>query len=286
MSSIIYVGLRDYHSLASSCFNFSLDEVNLIELLYDEDILSPRNLSYITNKTLLEQLEPEKSSQFNWFYDHARISWLNRFKVPFTKIVTKWGLCMNFNMIPADKLLNIDSVSKDLVYNLSSYDSLPKQSSFADPTPWNVLRTGTVLKIVLKQDSTAKYPYYTSSIAFEEFDGVRIIVHNTDEFPTNPKQNYFMPLQSVVDISIDLQVILVDDDFRSMSLSKRNCFFPGEKHLKYFRVYTKANCEQESLSLEIVKACGCAPFYLISKLTKVISLTSSTISHFILRITE
>jgi hypothetical protein len=41
----------------------------------------------------------------------------------------------------------------------------------------------------------------------------------------------------------------------------RHCHLPGERQLKYFRIYSKSNCEIECLVDFIVEICECAPFY-------------------------
>lgn len=47
---------------------------------------------------------------------------------------------------------------------------------------------------------------------------------------------------------------------------RRNCYLKHERQLKFFKIYTKNNCEQECLSNFTVKTCGCAQFYMISEL--------------------
>jgi hypothetical protein len=41
----------------------------------------------------------------------------------------------------------------------------------------------------------------------------------------------------------------------------RQCFWPGERQLKYFQIYSKSNCELECLADFIVEICECVPFY-------------------------
>ena len=45
---------------------------------------------------------------------------------------------------------------------------------------------------------------------------------------------------------------------------RRKCYLNNEKDLKFFKHYTKNNCEQECLAEETLKACGCVQFYMIS----------------------
>jgi Amiloride-sensitive sodium channel len=45
---------------------------------------------------------------------------------------------------------------------------------------------------------------------------------------------------------------------------RRQCYFEGEKSLKYFKIYSKSSCDQECFSNASLSTCGCVPFYLIS----------------------
>lgn len=231
-------------------------------MLYGQNILKSRNISHSTNsvKKLLG-----KHTQLPWFYDNVFVHWLIHFKVPFSKIVTKWGLCMNFNMKPAEKLLRVENFAEDFIHNTSSFKSLHSQklTSLKDPVPWNATGLGLVLKIVFQTKSI--WAIYDDSNLYESFQGFRIIVHNVNEFPSNPRQSFNLPYQK--HIKVVIKPVMFNNDLRAVSLYKRDCHFNGEKILKYFKIYSKNNCEQESLSLALVETCGCAPFYLIRKLT-------------------
>lgn len=57
--------------------------------------------------------------------------------------------------------------------------------------------------------------------------------------------------QKVVTVSIIPEVVYTGNSLRSIDPVKRNCFFDGEKELKYFKTYTKNNCEMECLYLSL-----------------------------------
>jgi amiloride-sensitive sodium channel len=46
-------------------------------------------------------------------------------------------------------------------------------------------------------------------------------------------------------------------------LFRRNCYLENEKTLKFFKVYTKNNCENECLSDFMLNRCGCVEFFMI-----------------------
>ncbi|KAG5671103.1 hypothetical protein PVAND_001317 [Polypedilum vanderplanki] len=53
-----------------------------------------------------------------------------------------------------------------------------------------------------------------------------------------------------------------------------NCYFEDERELKFFKVYTKANCQSESMSEFMIKQCGCVEFFMIRNKTTRICLAS------------
>lgn len=46
---------------------------------------------------------------------------------------------------------------------------------------------------------------------------------------------------------------------------RRNCYLEFERQLRFFKTYSKNNCELECLSNFTVNSCGCAQFYMISE---------------------
>jgi hypothetical protein len=46
---------------------------------------------------------------------------------------------------------------------------------------------------------------------------------------------------------------------------RRQCYFAGERHLKFFKLYTKANCELECMTNLTLRYCNCSAFYMPRK---------------------
>ena len=63
-----------------------------------------------------------------------------------------------------------------------------------------------------------------------------------------------------MDFSFILKSYRADDALRSFSPHLRNCYFEGEKVLKYFKTYTKALCDYECLTNHTLEKCGCVKF--------------------------
>jgi hypothetical protein len=47
-------------------------------------------------------------TQYYWFRDTAPSYWRDQYYVPYAYIFTKWGFCFTFNLMPQEKLLNLE----------------------------------------------------------------------------------------------------------------------------------------------------------------------------------
>lgn len=110
--------------------------------------------------------------------------------------------------------------------------------------------------------SSLRYNDYTE---LQPIDGMRVIIHNPNVYPLSTGQSFYQMRFAISDVKISPEMLTIDDDLRSWKLEDRNCYLPGEKTLKLFKIYSRDNCKQECLSFQILKDCGCIPFYMISK---------------------
>lgn len=70
--------------------------------------------------------------------------------------------------------------------------------------------------------------------------------------------NYFqVPLSQNAQIPIEPQLIVTSNALRSYNPNHRKCFYNTERRLRFFKVYTKRNCEMECLASFIEMKCGC-----------------------------
>ena len=111
------------------------------------------------------------------------------------------------------------------------------------------------------------------------YDYDSFIVHPPNELPIYSDIIRFEDLVTT-DVVITPEIIKTDNNLKSLDVNVRKCYFDDERKLKYFKVYTQRNCEQECLT-EISKRtfkfktlilmtlylvysdCGCVPFYSI-----------------------
>lgn len=79
-------------------------------------------------------------------------------------------------------------------------------------------------------------------------NGFRLTLHTPDEVPRTASHFYRIPFDAETLIAITPRGISTSEDLRNYKPKKRQCFFPGEKRLKFFKSYTQANCKMECLA--------------------------------------
>lgn len=195
--------------------------------------------------------------------------------VPFSKLLTKQGLCLNFNLEPMESLLHIEKYSETCEYFYLTFITFFSVSNdfFYEPPLWfEEYRSGREnMNLPFKASSKnagLRMPLGTSKSAskeniYEPLDGFRVIIHNTDEFPFRAGRLMRLKATESLVIGVTPELALIDEALKTWSPQMRHCFLDGERKLKYFKKYTRINCEHECLGGAILEACGCVPFYII-----------------------
>lgn len=80
-----------------------------------------------------------------------------------------------------------------------------------------------------------------------KYEGFRYFVHGVNELLSSTNR-FQLQFGELAELLIKPKMTITEEDLRDYSLERRNCFFDGEKHLRFFKQYTKYNCEQECLS--------------------------------------
>jgi hypothetical protein len=123
------------------------------------------------------------------------------------------------------------------------------------------------LKVTITKDPTVNILDYCLFPSFS--------VHSPYELPDgfdDLKFNQFDYGKSL-DVLITPQVIFTDEDLIDVPPKRRSCYFDGEHELKFYKFYTKHNCEMECFADFLFRAINCTPYYLVrDESTKVCDL--------------
>lgn len=109
----------------------------------------------------------------------------------------------------------------------------------------------------LKFEIWRKIEEVKSSLSFNK--GFKLVVHLPCEIPQFDKQYYRFPLEKSATLIIRPSLIATDE-LKGYDVETRQCYFEGERKLKFFKKYTRSNCQLECLAEYTQQHCGCIHF--------------------------
>lgn len=182
----------------------------------------------------------------------------------FFKTVTDAGICFTFNMLNFKNLMNINSVHSDLHH--------PKHGNESD---WVLQKDYRSAKLKmfpnrafgagLQTGLSVKFKYDPSTLCkscLSGLGGFRVALH-TPEGPTQIQQNFYhVPLKQETSLIIQPDMIYSSKEIKGHTPEKRLCYFPNERHLKFFKIYNKNNCDFECEVDYVLHHCGCVMFFM------------------------
>ncbi|CAH1959274.1 unnamed protein product [Acanthoscelides obtectus] len=182
----------------------------------------------------------------------------------FKPILTEEGVCYSFNIL--DKT---DMFRDNVEFNLPDFHSTSQiqhwdvESGFTASQihtyPQRALRIGQknafyVLMKTRKSDIEYECPMGES--------GYRVILHFPSCYPDVTENHFTVPLgQSVTGVIIP-HMIKTSEGVKRFHPQTRDCYFQSERPLKYFKVYTQANCLLECKTNYTLDICGCVGFHM------------------------
>ncbi|XP_053679170.1 pickpocket protein 28-like [Anopheles nili] len=184
----------------------------------------------------------------------------------FKRTLTEAGICYTFNSLAADDLMRREQLHEEYEYSTEnrsarfwSMDDGYTVGAGGDTYPLRAfgagLRAGmyVILRVRMKD---------LDYLCGNSFQGFKVHLHPPDQYPRMVYQFFRIPLSQEVSVSVDPLLFDTSPNVRWYNPKRRLCFYNHERHLKYFKVYTKYNCDIECLSNYTLEMCGCVPFSL------------------------
>ena len=180
----------------------------------------------------------------------------------FSTVLTDDGICFTSNMLNFQDLFaeNVDKSIKFPRHRRSSANWTLQDGykTFDSETyPMRILGSGiqaglSIYLIANKTDIEYRCRGYSQ--------GFKIALHLPNEVPRFSKQFTKIAFNRQVLINLVPEVVITSDVLKSYKPDVRKCYFDGEKSLKYFKSYTKSNCDLECLTNFTQLTCGCVMF--------------------------
>ncbi|XP_066259647.1 pickpocket protein 28-like [Euwallacea similis] len=183
----------------------------------------------------------------------------------FSPIFTDEGICYAFNM------LDREDIFRSNVIHYKNFGEHPERENLT----WN-LDEGYLDEKVNTYPKRAKFPGVKSALsvtlmAFKDdldptckdsIQGFKVILHTPMRLPRASNQYFRVPLDEAVLGSIQPAMISTSYNVKTYDPERRQCFFPSERYLRFFKIYTQLNCDIECLTNFTSERCGCVKFFM------------------------
>ncbi|KAL7013162.1 hypothetical protein ACKWTF_015224 [Chironomus riparius] len=190
------------------------------------------------------------NSKVDWFREQFS-SFNGKYQPEFAEIRTSRGMGFTFNMIGADEMFNFDQISSDFKHTRNitmrnqNLTKLPKTFNY----PLIFSRADQAeLTLQFKLPTDGKWPCLIDSL----------LVHDPDFLPTFSSRYDFANFAygMTIDVTVTPEIIRTEG-LKHLKPFERECYFKGEKALKFFNKYSQRNCEIECFTNKTFEHCNC-----------------------------
>lgn len=143
----------------------------------------------------------------------------------------------------------LNRISDDFFYeqNVAIGDHL---HVFEDSPPWKFQNNDLLM---LKIEAIENY--------FDSYqNGFSIHASNELPFMLNSETVFEFGGAKHIEVLITPVVVRSEDSLKNLDYADRYCYFENERHLRFFNLYTKRNCEIDCYANFTHKTCNCTPF--------------------------
>uniref|UniRef100_A0A182WEP0 Pickpocket n=1 Tax=Anopheles minimus TaxID=112268 RepID=A0A182WEP0_9DIPT len=182
----------------------------------------------------------------------------------FKPTLTERGICYTFNGLSADDMLRQEEYHQDFEHlgeRRSSENWSMEQGYRAsrglDVYPRRIVSAGSTAGLVVLLKSDVEDMDY---LCGNSFQGFQTQIHTPNQCPQISTQSIRVPMNHALTVRLEPYLITTSENVRSYSPEKRLCYYTHERYLRFFRIYTKRNCELECLANFTLHMCGCIQY--------------------------
>ncbi|XP_014277464.1 pickpocket protein 28 [Halyomorpha halys] len=181
----------------------------------------------------------------------------------FTQILTQEGFCYTFNMLDKEDLLRGDPFPfLQLHGNRTTGWSLDGGYTHNAPLlayPRRAFSAGSKAGLTIRMRARdEETDFYCRGPVL----GFKVLLHNPAEIPLVRERYLRSPLNQDVVVVVQPNIMDTSPGLLTYDPHRRQCFFPAERYLKFFKVYTQRNCELECLTNHTLEVCGCVGIHM------------------------
>ncbi|KAK9883370.1 hypothetical protein WA026_001542 [Henosepilachna vigintioctopunctata] len=183
----------------------------------------------------------------------------------FVPTLTEDGICYTFNMLDREELLsNAVYLHGDYMKHGRSSDGWTLEHGYPPNSPKDTFPrraissgAGAGLFLLLRL-----YQQDLDYVCRGPVQGFKILLHHPASIPQVGTQYFRAPLNQEMVVSIKPDMMTTSDGLKAYDPHRRQCYFPEERHLLYYKSYTQESCNVECLSNFTYIKCGCVAYHM------------------------
>lgn len=179
-----------------------------------------------------------------------------------SRVLTLDGFCMTFNLFDYSDMFT-DKIDKAF---MSYKSSSPQKSNWNLSTGYSQSESDYPRKMSSGSDFEAYLVHDKSKIDRDCFNyqrGYGIYWHLPNEIPTIwTKLITIHNAHRENSVELKVKSFKMSKELQKYDVKYRECYFDGEKELKYFKSYTENNCKLECMASVIIEQCGCILYFM------------------------
>lgn len=143
----------------------------------------------------------------------------------------------------------------------TGYTVLPEQDAESGTRPWRVMNH-LRLKPNSFMTSIRQLTDGTEDGCQQDRDYMVTVRAPHEYWPTRQPHSQLVRIDGLTQIQITPHVVRSDpEEIRPYNAHIRRCYFHDERPLRFFKQYTKGNCDLECAANVTLSNCGCAAFF-------------------------
>ncbi|XP_028171113.1 pickpocket protein 28-like [Ostrinia furnacalis] len=181
------------------------------------------------------------------------------------RVLTEDGICFNINGLAASDILNYNTIQREYKYSYNEHEA--RNWTFTEG-----YTNDDVNAYPYRGQESGETPYLSLNLADLEpikdkncnvvYTGYKIYLHHPADWP-QAQSYYFAALpEQVSSMAVEFSAVSTSKDLQAVALKVRQCYFPEERPLKYFKIYSYNHCRQECLTNFTYARCGCVMTYM------------------------
>ncbi|KAL3273930.1 hypothetical protein HHI36_015355 [Cryptolaemus montrouzieri] len=201
------------------------------------------------------------------------VRFMNRYQFEFSKVflpvITDDGICFSFNMMDRKEIFS-DNAAKyhGFVETAEPSQWIPQvgypEEAELDTYPRRALLSGAINSLEIIMGHSEKDINYECNGAEQ---GYKVLLHIPCRIARPTMESIMVPFNKATTITVIPEMMSTSSRVKKYDPETRNCYFPGEKQLRFFKIYTKNSCDMECLANYTLRFCNCVGFWMPRKIS-------------------